>query len=296
MMERLTVNSLFKDDDKIIKQMKADYYACPAAVKFIKALNIPDDVVEAQIVKINDLVKDINHCRHCPGVDKCDKETPRLVTRIAYEDGVVVRQMVPCKEYLKYINFKRQFIVRDFPDEWLTSALKKIDCTAQRAEVIKRYEEYRKNNEGQWIYLTGEEGTGRTYVAANIALDIAKNERGPIAFLDVPSRFKELASKKDNAAFTELLDKYMNVPVLVLDDLGNEYKSEFVREAILFPILNARSKNHLFTVITSDFSVNDYCLMYQNNASSKPKIEQIKKLFKKNIGEEINLGSLSIYK
>lgn len=294
-MERMTANSLFKDNDKVIKQMKANYYACPAAVKFIKSLNIPDEVVEEQIIKINDLVCDINTCRHCPGVEKCEKATPRLVTRIVYEDGMVERQLVPCKEYLKYVNFKRQFIVRDFPDEWLTSALKKIDSTAQRAEVIKKYEEYRKTHTGEWIYIIGEEGTGRTYVAANIALDLAKNEEGPIAFLDAPSRFKELHSKKDNA-FNELLERYMTVPVLVLDDLGNEYKSDFIREAILFPILNARSKNHLFTIITSDFSIKDFGLMYQTNAASKPKVDQIVKLIKKNAGDEINLGSLSIYK
>lgn len=294
-MERLIVNSPFKENEKVLKQMKANYLACPAAVKYIKSLKIPDEVVDEQIVKISDFVNDLNHCRHCPGVEKCDKETPRLCTKIVYEDGVVERQIIPCKEYLKYVNFKRQFLVRDFPDEWLTSALKKIDITSQRADVIKKYQDYLKNNNPEWIYLIGEEGTGRTYVAANIALDIAKNNLGPVAFIETPMRFKELASKKDNA-FNELLDKYCKVPVLVLDDLGNEFKSDFVRETILFPIINARSKAHLFTIITSDFDINDLATMYTTNAASKPKVEQIKRMLKKNAGKEINLGNLSIYK
>lgn len=289
------MNSPFKQNEKVLKDMKDLYLSNASAVKYIKSLNIPDELVDAEIVKINDFVCDLNYCRNCPGVDKCNKATPRLCTKIIYEEGIVERQLVPCKEYLKLINFKKQFIVRDFPEDWLSSSLKKIDGNSARLEVIKKYQENIKNPEPKWIYLTGEEGTGRTFVAANIAIDIARNNLGPVAFIDVASRFKELQSKKDDA-FNELLEKYMNAPVLVLDDLGNEYKSDFVREAILFPILNARSKSHLFTIITSDFNLDDFALMYTTNAASKPKVEQIKRLIKKNIDEEINLGTVSVYK
>lgn len=294
-MKRLIVNSHFKDEDKLLEQMKANYLACPAAVKYVASLKIPDEIVDKEIVKINDFVCDLNFCRHCPGVEKCDKDTPRLCTKIVYVDGVVERQVVPCKKYLELVNFKRQFIARDFPEEWMTGVLKKIDNTALRAEAIKKYQSFVKNGEGESLYIVGESGTGRSYLAANIALDIAHNEKGPIAFIDVPSRFKELGSKKDEA-FTELLDKYIKVPVLILDDLGNEYKSDYVRETILFPILNARSKAHLFTIVTSDFGIDDICLMYQTNQASKPKVEQIKRIMKKTFGKEINLGSVSIYK
>ncbi|MCQ2802487.1 MAG: ATP-binding protein [Bacilli bacterium] len=293
-MERLTVNSRFKDEDKVLKKMKADYLACPAAVKYINSLNIPEEIVDKQIVKINDFVSDLNFCRHCPGVDKCDKDTPRLCTKIVYVDGVVERQVVPCKKYLELVKFKKQFLIRDFPEEWMSGTLKKIDNSAPRAEAIKKYQNFFKNNEGESLYIVGEAGTGRSYLAANIALEIARDEKGPIAFIDVPSKFKELGSKKDEA-FTSLIDKYLKVPVLVLDDLGNEYKSDYVRETILFPIINARSKAHLFTIITSDFSIDDICLMYQTNQASKPKVEQIKRIMKKTFGNEINLGSVSIY-
>lgn len=294
-MERLILNSHFKEDEKVLKQMKADYLACPAAVKYVKSLNIPDEIVDKEIVKINDFVSDLNFCRHCRGIQECDKSTPRLCTKIVYVDGVVERQVVPCKKYLEFVNFKRQFLFRDFPEDWLNSSLKKIDNSSQRAEAVKKYQNFYKDGEGEFLYIVGEVGTGRSFLAANIAIQIAREEKGPIAFIDVPTRFKELGSKKDQA-FTELMDKYTKVPVLVLDDLGNEYKSDFVRETILFPIINARSKAHLFTIITSDFSIDDICLMYQTNQASKPKVDQIKRILKKSFGEEINLGSVSVYK
>ena len=294
-MERLIPTYHFEEDERLLKQMKDEFLACPAAVKYIRSLHIPQEKIDEEIVKIYDFVCDLNTCKKCPGINNCQKETPRLCTKIIYEDGVISRMLVPCKEYLKMVKFKGQFIARDFDDEWLTSELKRLDPSNERKEVIEKYKSFTKGESNEWIYIIGEGGTGRTFLAATIAVDIAKNEKGPIAFLDVPSRFKELANTKNNDQFNEIVKKYSEVPVLVLDDLGNEYKSDFVRESIFFPILNNRSKNHLFTIITSDFNINDATSMYLINIASKPKVEQIKRLLKRNCGKEINLGDLSLY-
>ena len=294
-MERLVATYHFEEDERLLRQMKEEFLACPAAVKYIRSLHIPEELIDEEIVKIYDFVCDLNTCRKCPGINNCPKATPRLCTKIIYEDGVVSRVLVPCKEYLKLVKFKGQFIVRDFDDDWLTSELKRLDKTNERLEVLAKYKKFRDGESTEWIYIMGEAGTGRSFVAANLAIDIAKNELGPIAFLNAPMRFKELASKKDNNQFNELLKKYEEVPVLVIDDIGNEYKSDYVRENILFPILNARSKAHLFTIFTSDFNINDITTMYLTNQASKPKVEQIKRLLKRCCGKEINLGEMSIY-
>ena len=294
-MLRLKPSSHFEEDKALIEQMIAEYRNCPQAVRYIKSLKIPEDKVEEEIAKIYDFVSDINTCKKCPGINNCPKSAKRLCTRIVYEDGVVSRELVPCKEYIKDIKFRNQFVVRDFDDDWLVSELKSIDKSEGRKEAILKYNNIFANNTGEWLYLMGEAGSGRTFLAANLVLDIAKKGRGPIAFIDVSTRFKEIASKKDPAVFNQLIERYSTVPVLVLDDLGNEYKSDFIRESILFPILNARSRAHLFTIITSDFNINDVTTMYLTNQASKPKVEQIKRLLKRNCGPEISQGDLSIY-
>ena len=294
-MERLTAIYHFEEDEKLLQEMKTAYYKCQAAVKYIRSLGIPDELAEQEIVKIYDLVKDLNYCKNCPGFNNCGKDNPRFVTKIVYEDGVVSREIVTCKEYLRMVKFRSQYLVRDFPDEWLSSELEKIDRTKERKEVIAKYLSVMKGESNQWIYIMGEAGTGRTFVAANITLDIAKKEKGPIAFIDAPFRFKEITSKKDNDAFNELVERYQTVPVLVIDDLGNEYKNDLVRESVLFAILNARARAHLFTIITSDFDINDIATMYLTNKASEPKCEQIKRLLKRMCGKEINLGDLGVY-
>ena len=295
-MERLIPNYHFEEDQNALKQMKTAFLECPAAVRAIRALKIPEEVIDQEIVKIYDFVSDINFCKKCPGVNACNKDTPRLCTKIVYQDGIVSRELVPCKKYLDFIKFRGQFTVRDFDDSWLNFDIKKLDRTTQRLEVIQKFNSIINGElENAWLYISGEAGTGRTFVAANLAIEIAKKEKGPVAFIDVPYRFKELQGTKDNDAFNKLIEKYSQVPVLILDDLGNEYKSDFVRESILFPILNNRAKAHLFTIITSDFSITDFSTMYLTNQASKPKVEQIKRLLRRMCQKEINLGDLSVY-
>lgn len=294
-MERLTQNFHFDEDEKLLQDMKEEVYKNQAAIKYLRQNKVPDEIIEKEIVKIYDFVSDLNFCKTCPGINNCNKQTPRLCTKIVYKNGIISRKLVPCKKYLEYINFKGQIKTRDFPDEWLESELKRIDFSEGRTEAIKKYKAFFQNENNEWLYLLGEAGTGRSFLAANIAIDVAKKGLGPVSFIDVASRFKELASIKDNDKFNALIDQYISVPVLVMDDLGNEYKSDFVRENILFPILNWRAKNHLYTIITSDFNINDIAYMYQTNQASKPKAEQIKRLLKRMCGKEINQGTISVY-
>ena len=294
-MERLTQSFHFEEDQKLLEEMKTVVYSNPAVIKYLHQNKVPDEVIDREIVKIYDFASDLSFCKKCPGITLCNKQTPRLCTKIVYDHGVISRELVPCKKYLEYIKFKSQFKMRDFPEDWLNSVLKKIDRTDSRVEAIKKYQEYYEDQSTEWLYLVGEAGTGRSFLAANISIDIAKRELGPVAFIDVPSRFKELQGTKDATKFADLIDLYSNVPVLVLDDFGNEYKSDFVRESILFPILNNRAKKHLYTIITSDFDINDIVLMYQTNQASKPKAEQIKRLLKRMCGKEVNQGNISVY-
>lgn len=294
-MERLNQNFHFKEDERLLEEMKTVVFSNQTVLKYLRQNKIPDEVIDREIVKIYDFASDLNFCKKCPGITLCNKQTPRLCTRIVYEHGVISRELVPCKKYLEYIKFKAQFKTRDFPEEWLNSELKKIDRTTPRTEAIKKYQSYFKNESSEWLYLIGEAGTGRSFLAANIAVEIAKNENGPVAFIDTPSRFKELHGTKDPKKFADLIDLYSTVPVLVLDDFGNEYKSDFIRESILYPIISQRAKKHLYTIITSDYSINDIAQMYQTNQAAQPKVEQIKKLLKRMCGEEINQGETSVY-
>ncbi len=299
-MEKLKISNLpnYDADEKLLEDMKKSYMACPQAIKYCNELGIPADKVEENIVKIYDLVRDINYCSKCPGVKKCAKSNPLLCTRIIYSQGEVDRQMVPCKELLKDISFKKQFVVRDFEEDWLDSSLRSVDRTSGRNKAMVKYHDFIKNKQASWIYLTGNKNSGRSYFAAALIVDAARKNRGPVCFLNSTLRLREINDlgygKKKNE-FDKKLELYSNIPILVLDDFGNEFKNDFVRDAILFPILSTRASKRLLTIFTSDFTISDIEALYSNTKAGAIRAKQIAKLIQSMCDEEISLGDISIY-
>ena len=297
-MEKLRVNIMIENDEELLQEMKSMYLKCPQAVKYVKDLGIPDEAVDDNIVKIFDLVSDINYCSNCPGVKKCKKKNPLLCTKLVYVNGEVDRQLVPCKELLKQVIFQKQFVIRDFEEDWMDSNLRSIDRNSGRDEALAKYREFVKDKKNNWIYLTGGKNSGRSYFASALVVDAARRERGPICFLNSTLRLRELVDMgygKKKEEFDKRLELYSNIPILVLDDFGNEYKNDFVRDAILFPILSTRASKRLLTIFTSDFSLEDIEALYSNTKPGAIRAKQICRLIKSMCDNEINLGEISIY-
>ena len=93
-VEKLKIKNLdVKSDDSLIQQMKEALYACPAAVKFCKEQGMSEQVMEDNITKIYDFVRDVNYCRKCPGIKHCKKDNAYLNTKVTYSYGVVDTQL-----------------------------------------------------------------------------------------------------------------------------------------------------------------------------------------------------------
>ncbi len=298
-MEKLKVNLPYQSDDAILNDMKEAYLNCPTAIKYCRDNGIPEEVVFNDITKVYDFVSDLNYCKNCPGVKKCNKQNPLLCTRIVYTSGILERQLVPCKEIIKRMQFERLFKVRDFPEEWLDISLKNdVDKTQKRTQAVIKYSNFLKTGQNDWIYLVGSKNSGRSYLAAALVVDAAKKDKGPICFLDSSLRIRDLydlylAKKKDE--FTNNLDYYSNVPILVFDDFGNEFKNDFIRDAIMFQIISNRASKKLFTIFTSDFTIEDIQELYSTSKSGAIRAKQIANIISSCAKEEINLGDLAIY-
>ena len=185
-MEKLSRKTYYKPDENIIKKMKDTFYNCPTAVSYCRSLKIPEEVMNENIDILYDFASDVNYCKKCPGIDNCIKENQLLVTKVVYDDGILERQLTPCKKLLEKMKLKNQFMVMDFDADWLNKELKQLDSNAGRNKALKKYVAFCKHKSDEWLYLTGEKNTGRSFVAANLAIDLARKEIGPIAFINCP--------------------------------------------------------------------------------------------------------------
>lgn len=223
-MEKLNTKNLkITSDENLIEQMKEALYACPSALKFCREQGMTDEVMDKNITKIYDFVRDINYCRKCPGIKKCKKDNAYVISKVTYSYGVVENQLIPCPEILKRVTFERQFLVRDFADEWLDVIMSDINKSKEKTQAASNYMKYLRNEEYNWLYLTGGIGSGKSYLAAAMSIDLAKRGlkgKSPICFINASKRFLELSdlNKQKSDEFKKKLELYSTVPVLIIDD------------------------------------------------------------------------------
>ena len=110
---------------------------------------------------------------------------------------------------------------------------------------------YAENPEG-WLTMFGDTGVGKTHLAA--AISVERRQRGDqVSFVFVPELMDHLRTTfqpDSGAGFDRTFDQIKNAPLLVLDDLGGEHRSDWAYEK-LYQIIVHRHNMRMPTVITS---------------------------------------------
>ena len=114
------------------------------------------------------------------------------------------------------------------------------------------------NDKGVFIYGSNA-GTGKTVMACSIAIEHMKQVR-KATFKSVPTIVMELQDSfrkesGDESAYDKLKE-LAQVEVLVLDDLGAEKMTDFVRQSLYY-LINEREQWDRTTIITSNYTLEE---------------------------------------
>lgn len=126
-----------------------------------------------------------------------------------------------------------------------------------------------KNNlfdsEKNSLLFLGGVGVGKTHLAAAIANELI--DRGiPVLFGTFIDHLQKIKDEFNHASIDTYLSRMKSIPMLVIDDLGKERKSEWTQQ-VLFDVINYRYEHLLPTIITTNFT--DAELMnYVSNATT----------------------------
>lgn len=117
------------------------------------------------------------------------------------------------------------------------------------------------------VFITGSCGTGKSYASASIIRRFVKNlhcghfippfKNTPI-FENVPELLIKIRAVFNNSSQTEeeMLRRYLDTPLLVLDDLGAEKTTPWALQS-LYVILNKRGSELRQTIVTSNLSLDE---------------------------------------
>jgi len=122
-------------------------------------------------------------------------------------------------------------------------------------EVAKKFEsDLKDNKDGVGLNFMGSYGTGKTHLAAAIAISLI-NKGIPVIFGTLINLLGKIKATYDNNSGEDeeaIIRLYSTVDLLVIDDLGKEKPSEWVLEK-LYTIINQRYENYKPIVITTNY-------------------------------------------
>lgn len=136
--------------------------------------------------------------------------------------------------------------------------------------VSKRYYEALaepKFNKRESFYLFGDAGRGKTHLACSIInIDVKEKGMSEIRLVNVPKLIMEY--RNADFEYKQKIISEFSAGLMIFDDLGAEYQSEFSQEFI-FMIIENRWNRMPWTGFTSNLSINE--LPYSDRIKSRIK-------------------------
>ena len=167
------------------------------------------------------------------------EETPEL---IAAEKEAAI------KKRLNLINFPSSLKNVSFLDVYRDDV--------QRLTVLKRMIEFVNDypNNLKGLYLYGDFGVGKSFMVAALAHDLSEKRGVSSTLLHYPSFVIDVKNAIGDGNVKTLVDELKLSEVLILDDIGAEQSTAWVRDEILQVILQYRMQENLPTFFTSNFN------------------------------------------
>lgn len=146
---------------------------------------------------------------------------------------------------------KRRFQQRTFPNFRCDTPGRKKNYGIAK-EYADNFAYHRARGDG--LYIEGTNGTGKTHLAAAIALQLI-GEGIPVICKTSSDLLLDIKKSFDDSSVNEaqVLDVYKKVDLLIIDDLGKEQCSDWSMST-LYSILNDRYEDMRPTIVTTNYN------------------------------------------
>lgn len=114
---------------------------------------------------------------------------------------------------------------------------------------VKEYENMKKDNIG--LLFFGTVGSGKTYLACSIANALIEKYQVKVKIRNFAQIINDLQKCGFDFDKNEYIESIVNVPVLILDDLGIERDTSYAKEQV-YNIVNSRYLKHKPTIFTTN--------------------------------------------
>ena len=263
------------------------FMADPLVSNFIMNNDLTHETIIRGVNNILTYINDKDTCSKCKGLYECKLVTTGFCPKLEIYNEDIELEYEKCK-YNLADGSKQNISAFYVPKKIFQAALDDFDMIGSERKEIHRHmlnflKNFNKKNYVKGMYLSGVYGTGKTYILATMANELAKLGY-KITFVYFPDLVRELKSSIGTDRFEAKIEKLKATEVLFIDDIGGETPNPFIRDEVLGPILQYRLLDQLPTFFSSNLKTKTLldALCKENTMLEKTKaariIERIKAL------------------
>lgn len=263
---------------KLTSHKTSDYLQEIASSPLLKGYNVTINNCNM----FNQYLKIMNNCANCKCLEECKNEPQGMTTEIVTNPNSYQLKRKYCP-YMK-LEQKREEVSKRFQTLFMSKALKEanfdgFNLESQSRQKIYKFandfaQKFKRGTSIKGLYIAGNYQIGKTYALACTANLLA--EKGIESLLIYfPDMIRELKSLLNSGEFEDKINMLKSVDVLMLDDIGAEMPSAWVRDEILCPILNYRLQEGLPVFFSSNKTINDLREFYSRIDNSTSNADRL---------------------
>ncbi|MGM9970131.1 MAG: ATP-binding protein [Anaeroplasma sp.] len=218
---------------------------------------------DINVNNVNDfsiLYEEKKNCLKCNGLNQCINSNKGCCTEF---DGEAF-YLSECKykkedkikhskeSLIKTLYLPTKILEADFSSYYVNSESRKKIF----ASVSDFINDYKNNVFHKGLYLYGTFSIGKTYTLACMANEFARNNISCL-LIYFPDLVVDLKNAMGTPRFEQLLNMLKSIDVLMLDDLGSENMTPWIRDEVLGPIINYRVLENKAVFISSNIQPNE---------------------------------------
>lgn len=153
---------------------------------------------------------------------------------------------------IQLVNLPKSYKHITFEDVHLDD-IKRVDIFQALVDFVADYP--KANQKG--LYLYGDMGVGKSFILAAMAHELAEKKSVSTTILHFPSFAIDIKNAINTGTVKDEIDAVKTAQVLILDDIGAEQTTSWLRDEVLQVILQYRMLEELPTFFTSNYSFSD---------------------------------------
>lgn len=224
---------------------------------FIQQHQLTEEVITRSMSKFFEYVTERKKFLHQDDSYIAVGYQPVLIMNEGYAD-VSYLETAALIDYRKAEAIKNRIQLINLPAHLKNITTADVDLTDEnRVGVTKAITEFVKQvgQDNKGLYLYGNFGVGKSYLMAFLANLLSKTHQLSTTMLHYPTFVVDIKNAIGEGLVKEKIDGIKTAQVLIVDDIGAEQHSSWVRDDVLQVILQHRMQENLPTFFTSNFSL-----------------------------------------